>query len=266
MRRDRDDGKEAEIKEEREKQCSGYGDKKRSCSESVMDQLVGKSCHSPIANQDGGGWLPPVSRRRFKLGYGSECAGWRRENCPRVTTIRLLGLKEDPEAKKRFIPGVNIARGSGRRRMWEWEVFAEGQLAHPSPPWDVSQLLCPLASLDNCCPTEPQKVGCTRAVCGRGEGSPQLSWPSALLVLCGQRRKKLHVFCKSICSYCSSLPVFLETSQGCVWRQQSRLLRVLKWFTGTPPQLSPAMAWPQRMPAAGAEHRGCLVKEKPASV
>ena len=38
-----------------------------------------------------------------------------------MTTIRLLGLKEDPEAKKRFIPGVNIAHGRGLRYAGEAE-------------------------------------------------------------------------------------------------------------------------------------------------
>ena len=89
-------------------------------------------------------------------------------------------------------------------------MFAAGQLAHPSCPWHVSQLLGPLSSLDNCCPTGPQKVGCTCAVCGRGDCGPQLSCPSAISVLCDQRRKKLHVISKSVCLYCFSL-FFLET-------------------------------------------------------
>lgn len=89
-----------------------------------------------------------------------------------MNTVRLLGSKEDLEAKKGFIPGMNIAHGGGvggakihrRGRMWEWKVFAEGQPVHPSCPWHVSQLLCPLVSLDNCCPTGPQKVECTHVV------------------------------------------------------------------------------------------------------
>lgn len=94
-------------------------------------------------------------------------------------------------------------------------------------------------------------------MCWGGEWSPQLSWPSAILFLCSQRKEKTTCSHKVDSLYCLSLSFFPEISQSCTCREQSCLLWVLKWFTGVP-KLTPRM----RMTTVGTELQGCLVRGK----
>lgn len=239
LRRDRKNGKKAEIQESREKKHSGYFCKKLFCSESTGSVHQGSPATFLLPARAEN--LPCVLvLAQVQAQIWDNAIFCRQQNCSSVTSTRLSGWKDDLKSGRCLFQVWTLLMVGGWG-MWKREKVATGAACWRAAYTPLlSLLLCSLVPLDNWCPAGPQKVGWRCA--GRGGCSPQLGWPSATFFLCSQRKgKKPRAIHKVVSLYCLSISFFLETSQCWICREQSCLLWVLKLFTGMPP-LTPRTA------------------------